>query len=124
MPSNPLSGLRKMHMKSEQIKTKLIEKRAHQRIPLILQVNFLYQNTIYTGTVTNISKNGMYIETENFLPLISRFEVRVPLMDEVMEVPVRVKRLVETDRNFTCMGVELITPAPYSMELLSRKGDE
>jgi len=113
-----------MHMKSEQTKMKLIDKRAHRRISLTLQVNFLYQNTIYTGTVTNISKNGMYIETENFFPMISQFEVRVPLMDEVMEVPVRVKRLVETDRHFTCMGVEFITPAPYSMEILTRIGDK
>ncbi len=113
-----------MHSRSEHAKMKLIEKRAHRRIPLTLQVNFLYQNTIYTGTVTNISSNGMYIETENFLPLITQFEVRVPLMDEVMEVPVRVIRLVETDRHFTCMGVELITAAPYSMAVLSKIWDE
>jgi len=90
------------------------------RRPLRLQVNLHYDNAMYTGTVTILSEHTMYIETEMIIPFKSEFKVLVALIDEVIEVPVRVKTLKKTDRYCNCMGVELINPPPYYLEFVSR----
>ena len=95
-----------------------MKKRSFERIPVDILVNFFYDNALYPGTVTNLSKNGMYIETEMCLPFKSKFEIFLssgskvnllfPLKDEDVKVPVKVRRLVKTGDDYNGMGVELI----------------
>ena len=95
-------------------KTGLMEKRAYKRIPLKMLAGFFYDNTVYTGRVTNLSKNGMYIETEISLLSQSKLEVlevHIPFKDEVLKVVVRIKRLAKRGGYFNGMGVELIDPS-------------
>ncbi|HDY70699.1 MAG TPA: PilZ domain-containing protein, partial [Nitrospirae bacterium] len=82
-----------------------MKKRAHERIPLDMEISFLQSDTKYSGTVKDISKNGMYIETDTPLPFDSKLDLHMPfkgrlkilidLNNEVLEVPVQVKRLVQ-----------------------------
>jgi hypothetical protein len=104
-------------------------KRAHERIPLDLEISFLQFNTKYSGTVKDISKNGMYIESDTPLPFNSKLDIHMPfkaslkiLIDfnnEVLEVPVQVKRLVTKGTSFIGMGVMLLNSSPSYMDFMS-----
>ena len=106
-----------------------MKKRAHERIPVDLDISFLQFNTKYSGTVKNISKNGMYIETYMPLPFNSKLDLHMPfkarlkiLIDfnnEVLEVPVQVKRLVNNGTSLIGMGVMLLNSSPSYMDFMS-----
>lgn len=95
-----------------------MKKRGYERIQLDLKVNFFQLKEMYTGTIKNISQNGMYIETNEPLPFNSNFDVHLSFKaklnvlinfnNDVLEVPVRVKRLVKNGSSFNGMGVELV----------------
>ncbi|MEW6602974.1 MAG: PilZ domain-containing protein [Nitrospirota bacterium] len=91
-----------------------MEKRIFIRINSDTPVSFVYDNTIYTGTVKNISQHGMFIETEISLTCSPDFkitEVRFPCGDSLLEVPVRIVRTTNMNGCLTGMGVEIITPS-------------
>ena len=46
-----------------------MKKRAYERISVNVPVSFFCDNEEYTGTMKNLSNNGMFIETE--IPKIS-----------------------------------------------------
>ncbi len=98
-----------------------IEKRAYERTSANLHVRFFYDDAMYTGTITNLSKNGLYIETERrlyYFKLI--FKVHILLDNEVLEIHVRVKRLAKTNGFYNGIGVELLdTPKKY-LEFVDR----
>jgi len=106
-----------------------MKKRAHERIPLDMEISFLQFNTKYSGTVKDISKNGMYIETDTSLPFNSKIDLHMPfkaslkiLIDfnnEVLEVPVQAKRLVKNGSSFFRMGVTLLNSSSSYMDFMS-----
>ena len=106
-----------------------MKKRAHERIPLDMEISFLQSDTKYSGTVKDISKNGMYIETDTPLPFDSKLDLHMPfkgrlkilidLNNEVLEVPVQVKRLVQKGTSFIGMGVMLLDPSQSYMDFMS-----
>ncbi len=85
-----------------------MEKRALKRIAANVQTNFFYGDTMYAGTVVNISKKGMYIKTKMCPPSDSKLEMLLPFMDEVIKVPVKVCRSVKTGDSYEGMGVKVI----------------
>ncbi|MEN8264979.1 MAG: PilZ domain-containing protein [Nitrospirota bacterium] len=95
-----------------------MKKRQLERVPVDVPVSFFYDNALYIGNATNLSNNGMYIESEMCLPFQSKFEIYfssnskvnllIPLKYEDIEVPVKVKRLIKTDGCYNGMGVELL----------------
>ena len=107
----------------------LIKKRAYERLPLEMEVQFRQLDDMYPGTIKNISQNGMYIETSAPLPFQSNFDVHMPFKTKlqiyvsfnntVLEIPVRVKRLVKNGADFTGMGVMLSNPCHNYMAFLS-----
>lgn len=106
-----------------------MKKRAHERIALDLKISFFQSSSEYTGTVRNISQNGMYIESRDPLPFQSKFDLHKPFKTKLsvcincngdtFDVPVRVKRLVGNDDSFTGMGVMLQNPSKSYMDFLS-----
>ena len=108
---------------------KRAKERAYGRMLLDMKVRFLRFNTKYSGTIKNISQNGMYIETDTPLPFNSKLDLHIPfkarlkiLIDfnnEVLEVPVRVKRLVKSGTSFTGMGVMLLNSSPSYKDFMS-----
>lgn len=85
-----------------------MKKRDFERIPVNIQAEFFYGNKMNTGTVTNLSKNSMYINTKICLPFKSEFEVLIPFKDEMLKVPVIVKSFVQSDDIYNGMDVELL----------------
>ncbi len=95
------------------------EKRAYRRIPANLQARVLYGNLIYTGQVTDISENGMFINTKMNFPVNVVFLLVVMVNDTVIKVPIKVKRIVRYKKDNSAtgssgIGVELVdTPQGY-----------
>ncbi len=87
------------------------EKRAYRRMPANLQARLFYGNLIYTGTVTNLSENGMFISTKVKFPVNSVFIMLVLVNDHALKIPIKVRRMVAPENNYCpdCgMGVELV----------------
>jgi hypothetical protein len=89
-----------------------LEKRTHERIPTKLQARFFLGNTVYAGNITNLSEKGMFISTDVSLPLNYRLEVLVRLKGNVLKIPARIRRSVQSDNHLLLdsghgMGVEL-----------------
>ena len=95
------------------------EKRAHERIPLDMEIIIFKFNTTYSGTLRNIAKNGMYIETEKkplhsnskldlHLTYKAKLKIFITFKNNIFEVPVLVKRLVEDGSPSIGMGVMLV----------------
>ena len=95
------------------------EKRAYRRIPADLQARVLYGNLIYSGKVTDISENGMFINTKMNFPVNAVFLLIVLVNDSVIKVPIKVKRTVRYEKDYSensssGIGVELVnTPQRY-----------
>ena len=106
-----------------------MKKRAYERIELELEVHFSQLKETYAGTIKNISQNGMYIETNGAIPFHSNFDVHVPFKSKLtvlinfnkhlLEIPVRVKRLVKNGSSFNGMGVALVDTSQEYMDFLS-----
>jgi hypothetical protein len=93
-------------------------KRAFERIPTNINARFFYSRTLYTGIVTNLSKNGMFIKTCMCLPFKSKFEILLLLTEEVLKVPVEVVRLISTYDICEGMGIKLIEKPQNYLELV------
>ncbi len=82
------------------------EKRAFKRKPINLYAGFFYRRKSYTGTVINLSRSGMGIETMKCLPLKSKFEIII--RKSGLKVPVKVSRIIEHGHVSCGMGIELV----------------
>ncbi len=96
-----------------------MKKRAYERIPSNVKIDFFSSNAMYRGTLRNVSKKGMCIDTDTCLPLKSEFEVRIPFNNEVIEVPVKVRRLIKTEDYYKGIGVELLNSHREYQEFVS-----
>lgn len=97
-----------------------MKKRAFERIPVNLEVEYSYGEEITHGTITNLSKNGMLVNTKICFPLHSKFEILFPIDQEVLNIPVKVSRVVRRGDFYDGMGVELLTPPKKYLEFVSR----
>ena len=99
-------------LKQEVLYEKKSEKRSFKRKPISLNASFFYRRKSYTGTVINLSKNGMGIETMKCLPLKSKFEILI--RKKGLKVPVKVRRLINKGHLCSGMGIELVEqPSNY-----------
>jgi hypothetical protein len=97
-----------------------MQRRAFERIPADLQANFFCGNTIFTGTVTNLSENGMFVKTKMCFPFDSTLEILIPLKEEVLKVPIKVSRIEKAEDFYDGMGVEVLNPPQNYVEFVSR----
>lgn len=95
-----------------------MEKRRDKRIPAHIEAKFFFGNTLCPGIVTNISEYGMCIDTRMFLPFDANIELIIALKNEVLNVPVSVKRVVMTDSFYDTMGLEVLNPTREYLELI------
>ncbi len=95
-----------------------MEKRTFGRVDTSLPIRYFCSNLFYTGTVTNLSGNGMFISTRMHFPFSSRFELLLPLKEEILRLPVKVTRIVKTDGFYNGMGVELLNPDQNYLEFV------
>jgi hypothetical protein len=96
-----------------------MEKRAFERLPVNLQARLFYGNMVYSGTVTNLSENGMFISTKMGFAVESVFVIVVRPSENSLMVPIRVRRTVKSKYYFDSdvesgMGVEVFNaPQAY-----------
>ncbi len=94
------------------------QKRCSLRIPASLVVKFVHRGSICYGLITDISENGMRINSGVCLPSNSSLKLLLPLKEEVLELPVKVRRLVQTEAFYDIMGVEVLKPPPKYLQIV------
>jgi hypothetical protein len=95
-----------------------VQKRAFERIPVSLEGRFFCGNTIYSGVITDVSENGIFISTRMCFPYNSIFELMIPIGEKVLKVPVRVSRMAKTDEFYSGMGVKILGKVPDYLEFV------
>ena len=96
-----------------------MQRRAFERIPVEFKVRYFCGDTPCNGTVTNLSENGMFIDTTIDFPFDSNFEIVLPLHDEVMKISATIKRVVKSKGAYNGMGVELVNPPENYLQLVN-----
>lgn len=79
---------------------------------------------VYTGTVTNLSENGMFISTKMSFPLESVFIAVILLGTHTLSVPIKIKRTVSAAEQLTRvedigLGVRLLNPSKAYLDFVS-----
>ena len=60
--------------------------------------------------MTDLSENGMYIDTKVDFPFDSNFELVLPVEDRVLKLSAVIRRVVKGETGYKGMGVELVEP--------------
>jgi len=97
----------------------LKERRSSERFKTNIDARFFYGNLFYSGTVSDVSDSGMFINTKRYLPADSMFVVIIRLENELLKVIAKVKRLTSTADNGAGMGVVLLSPSRSYLDLVS-----
>lgn len=89
--------------------------REFERVPSNFKVRFSCYHTDYTGTVTNVSENGMFIRTGKMsFPFSSTLEIMIHLKHQMIKVPVKVRRMTKSRDHYDGLAVKLLdTPRDY-----------
>lgn len=90
--------------------SQIMEKRAFERIDTNIPVKYFCENMLYTGTIKNLSENGMYISTSNFLPCKDKIEMIIPLKATVTTFKSRIRRIEKINDSIFNIGVEILNP--------------
>ncbi len=103
-----------------------MDNRAFDRIPANIEVTFHCNNMDYTGTILDISENGMFISTNDMCsPFDSQFEVIIPFKDNKLNVPVNLNRIILSPNSRDGIGVELSDLSPDYVKMVKDiKGSE
>ena len=96
-----------------------MNRRSFDRVDMSLPVKYVCDDTLYSGTIKNLSENGMFIKTGNFLPCINWIEIFVPLDEEISRFFARIRRIEKIDDANFSMGIELLDPPYKYMEFVS-----
>ena len=97
-----------------------MNRRACKRIYGELDVRFFYDDAMHTGSITNLSGNGMYIELDICLYYYkSNFNVQLLLLNRTLDMPVKIGRLVEKHGFYYGMGVELVNPSEDYLDFVA-----
>ena len=106
-------------LKNKSEMTALMENRNFKRIQTKIDARFFYGNLFYSGTVLNVSENGMFINTKRFLPIDSMFVVIVRSNHNYFKVIAKVKRAQKLTDVFNGMGVELLSPSTDYLKFIN-----
>jgi len=102
-----------------------MEKRAFQRLPVNLQSRMFYGNMVYTGIVTNLSENGMFISTKMNFPVDSILIAVILLDTHTISIPVKIRRIVreaeQSSRAEDCgIGIRLLNSSKEYLNFISK----
>ena len=89
------------------------ENRFYSRMPSKIKARFYCNDTDYSGTIMNISEDGMFISTGAVaFPFESNLDIFIRRKEMLLKVTVTVRRLTKTENVFDGMGVQVIDPDP------------
>ena len=89
-------------------------------IQVNLYASFFYEDKLFTGIIKNLSECNMYISTSMDFPCDSRFELHIPFKDEILRVPVRVKRFIKNNDSYNGIDVEVLGPDTKYLRFVDR----
>jgi hypothetical protein len=95
-----------------------MEKRNSNSIPKNLKVAFPCCNKLYSGIVTDLSENGMLINSEINLPIQSSFEILILIKKELLKIPAIFVRLEKEGKYYKGMWVKLLNPPKIYLEFV------
>jgi len=93
-----------------------MKKRAVERIPANLKAEFSWGDKVVAGDIVNLSENGFLVKTDSCPVIKAKFDLNISLQDNVLKVPVKVRRIVKNDNNYDAIGVEIINPPQEYLE--------
>jgi len=96
----------------------MMEKRADPRSSASIGVRFFYGNMFYSGTITDISKKGMFINTTDCMPRDFNIVILIHYKNDIVSVNSRVVRLRQNYNRFDGMGIEIIHPKKNYLEFV------
>ncbi len=102
-----------------------MEKRASERMPINIQSRLFYGNMVYTGTITNLSKNGMFICTKMSFPVDSVLIAIILLEEQTLKIPIKIRRTVRSNNYLNDIedggiGVSLLNPSKEYIDFISK----
>jgi desulfoferrodoxin (superoxide reductase-like protein) len=87
-----------------------MKKRAVERISANLKAEFFWSDKINSGHVLDLSENGFLIKTDLCPAIKAKFDLNINLPDDILKIPVKVRRIIKNDNNYDAIGVEIVNP--------------
>lgn len=98
----------------------LIQRRACERISTNIGIRFFFGNIFYSGVITNLSREGMFIRTMINLPVGLLFPIIIRKDGEVLSVLASVKHQKKTSDYNNGIGAETINSSPMYLEFVNK----
>ncbi len=101
-----------------------MEERKSQRKPSNFYASISSNQLLCSGIITDLSKGGMYIKTQEKLPVESELHVSIPMdlllpsKGKELKISAKVVRSIEIDDRYHGMGVEILNPQAGYLELV------
>ena len=92
--------------------------RISERVPSSLVVKFDHDNCECYGIVTNLSEEGMCIQSGICLPCDSKIKLQIPLKKGELKLQAKVMRMEQTNGFYDTMGVQLLRPTKKYLKIL------
>jgi desulfoferrodoxin-like iron-binding protein len=96
-----------------------MKKRSVERIPAGLKAEFFWSDKINSGTVADLSENGMLVNTRTCPPLRAKLDLTILLEEDVLNIPVKVRRLVKKDNYYDAFGAEIMNPPKKYLDFVT-----
>jgi Tfp pilus assembly protein PilZ len=107
-----------------QTENKNTDKREFNRFETNIQISLFYEDLVYSGIVSNLSKNGMFISTKRPLPVDTMLVTSLIVDDKPIKVPVRISRAVSSVNTFDALpsgvGVHVLHSSREYLDLLGK----
>lgn len=102
-----------------------MERRSYERLTAILQARLFYGNIVYTGTVINLSENGLFISTRVSFPVNSVLIAVVLQNGHTFRLPIKIKRVARSNAQSTMredngIGVALLNPPADYLDFVNK----
>ena len=101
-----------------------MEKRTSKRIQANINVKFYFCNKEYSGTVTNLSENGMLINSREIcFPFEPDIEVSISIKGEILRISSRLVRIITSPAFNDGIAVKFSNPPQNYLELIPMFGN-
>ncbi len=96
-----------------------MQNRAYNRISVQLDAMYYCGIMIYSGIVTNISENGLFMHTKLDFPFHINFEMIMPSNKGILNFPVKLTRLEKFEGIYNGIGVQISAPPQSYLDYIS-----
>ena len=93
------------------IKRDFMDKRAFERIPVLLYAQLYCEDSVCDALVLNLSQNGIYFSAEATLSCGLDLDLSIPMESNELRVPFKIIRSSEKGLLYSRFGAELLSPS-------------